>query len=109
MTLNTMICFLLTLMFISGLYKRIMIKSIRKGFEIQDDYTSFCDYGIEEANFRPFSILKFLKLSRLVNSNFYYKFMSKLYLFQVLISIIGFIGLFILNYYDSTGILKIKF
>ena len=35
--------------------------------------------------------------------------MSKLYLFQVLISIIGFIGLFILNYFDSLDILKIKF
>ena len=109
MTINTAICFILTLMFVSGLYKRIMIKSIRRNFEAQDEYDSFCDYGIEKACFKPFSVMKFLRLSRVVNSNFYYKFMSKLYLFQVLISIIGFIGLFILNYFDSLDILKIKF
>ena len=96
-------------MLVSGLYKRIMIKSIRRNFEAQDEYDSFCDYGIEEACFKPFSVMKFLRLSRVVNSNFYYKFMSKLYLFQVLISIIGFIGLFILNYFDSLDVLKIKF
>lgn len=109
MTLNTVTCFILTLIFVSGLYKLIMIKFIRKNFEAQDKYDSFCDYGINEACFKPFSIMKFLRLSRVVNSNFYYKFMSKLYLFQVLISIIGFIGLFILNYFDSLDVLKIKF
>ena len=109
MTFNTVFCFILTLMFLSNLYKRIMIKSLRDGFLSQDEYTSFLEYGICNAEFKPFRVMKFIKLGKLVNTDIYYKFMSKFYLIQVLLSIIGFIALFVLNYVDSLGILKIKF
>lgn len=109
MTLNTVFCFILTLSFLSGLYKRIMIKALRKGFYAQDDYTSFLDYGIDNAGFKPFKFMKHLRLERLVNTEKYYKIMSIWYLFQVLISILGFIALLVLNHFDSLGILKIKF
>lgn len=104
-----MICFVLTIMLLSGLYKRIMIKLIRKNFLLQDRYSSFIDYSLCEAGFYPFRVYKFLKLDRLVDSDIYYKFMSKIYLFQVLFSILGFIVLLVLNYFDTLDILKFKF
>lgn len=108
MTLNTMFCFLLTLSLLSSLYKRIMIKMLRKGFLNQDDYDSFLSYGIDNVDFRPFKIMKFLRLGKLVDTNIYYKIVSKIYLFQVLLSVLGFISLFVLNYFDTLNILKIK-
>lgn len=75
---------------------------------MQEEYDSFLDYGIDNAGFKPFQFMKSVRLGRLVNSDKYYKFISKWYLFQVLMSILGFILLFVLNYFDSLDILKIK-
>ena len=75
---------------------------------MQDKYTSFLDYGIDNANFKPFRFMKAVKLGRFVSTDKYYKFVSTLYLFQVLLSILGFVLLFMFNYFDSLGILRIK-
>lgn len=109
MTLNTLISFLLTLIFISGLYKRIMIKVLKKEFSNQDSYISFLEYGIAVASFRPFQVMKFLRLTRLVETNMYYKIISKIYLVQVLFSLLGFVALFIANKYDTLNLLSTKF
>lgn len=109
MTLNTILCFILTISLLSGVYKRIMIKSLRKSFNSQDDYSSFLEYGIEVAYFKPFRVMKYVRLGRLVEYNIYYKFMSKFYLFQVLFSILGFILIFVFNFVYKIDILRIKF
>lgn len=108
MTFNILICFCLTLTFLSGLYKRIMIKALIRGFNEQDEYTSFSQYGIDKVNYYPFKRWKFFRLERFVNSKFYVKTVMKIYLFQVLLSIFGFMTLFALNYLDEYNILSIK-
>ena len=108
MTLNILICFFLTLMLISGLYKRITIKALIKGFNSQSEYSSFMKYGIDVSDYYPFKRWKFFRLERFVNSKFYIKFTTKIYLFQVLLSIAGFTALLIGNYFDKYNILSLK-
>ena len=85
-----------------------MIKSIIKGFSNQCEYSSICEYGIQEAHFKSFIRMKKLGLSKLVNSKYYCKIMSILYLIQVLIIVLCFILLFVLNYLDKSNFLRIK-
>lgn len=85
-----------------------MIKSLRRLFLAQYEYLSFLEFGIKEASFRPFVVLKFLHLGRLVEYDIYYKFMTKFYFFQVLISIVFYFLLYVLNCFDTLDFLKVR-
>lgn len=108
MTLNILILFTTTFFFISGIYKLYMIKTLRKLYLSQYEYTSFLEYGISEAGFKPFIRLKWLHLGKIVETKFYYKFVSKFYLFQVVLTILTYIGLLVVNYFDKAGYMNIN-
>ena len=77
-------------------------------FLSQSEYTSCLEFGITEAGYKPCVRLKFFKLGRVVETKFYYKIISKIYVLQVLLTILIYIGLLIINYLDEVGYMSIK-
>lgn len=108
MTLNTIFLFLFTIVLLSSLYNRFMLKVIKRSFLDQDDYKYLIDFGIDKFEFNLFKLFKILGMKNIGNLNIFYKILRIYFLFLVLLSISGYVFLFIVNSSSYGEFLRFK-
>lgn len=108
MTMNVVVLFILTILLTNSTYKRYMVKRILTDFKSQSEYDSLLDYGIDKADYTPFKVMKLLHLDKYVNCGTYYILVRKVYLLEIIFSIMGYLLVVILNLCPYGELMQIK-